>query len=42
VAQLYISHPNVEGAPISALCGFERIHLDPGESLDVHFAVGER
>ena len=42
VAQLYISHPNVEGAPIRALCGFERIHLDSGESRVVHFAVGER
>ena len=28
VVQLYVSHPKVEGAPIRALAGFRRVHLD--------------
>ena len=32
VSQLYLSFPNVPGAPLRALRGFKRIHLKPGES----------
>ena len=32
VAQLYLSFPNVAGAPLRALRGFKRVHLKPGES----------
>jgi beta-glucosidase len=42
VAQLYISFPDVKGAPIRALRGFQRVHLDPGKSQTVHFELNGR
>ncbi len=39
VAQLYLKFPSVPGAPNLALRGFQRIHLKPGQSQDVHFAL---
>ena len=42
VAQLYLSFPNVAGAPLRALRGFERIHLAPGESKTVRFVLQQR
>ena len=42
VAQLYISFPDVKGAPIRALRGFQRLHLDPGKSQTVHFELKGR
>ncbi len=42
VVQLYLSFPNVAGAPIRALRGFRRIHLKPGESQKVGFELKER
>jgi beta-glucosidase len=42
VAQLYLSFPNVAGAPIRALRGFKRIHLKSGESQKLHFELKER
>ena len=42
VAQLYLSFPAVAGAPIRALRGFERLHLDPGQSQTVHFDLKPR
>jgi beta-glucosidase len=42
VAQLYLSFPNVPGAPVRALRGFRRVHLKPGESQKVHFELKER
>ena len=42
VAQLYLSFPNVAGAPIRALRGFQRLHLDPGQSEKVHFDLKPR
>ena len=43
VVQLYISHPNVEGAPIRALVGFKRIHLEAGAALQfVSFVLDPR
>ena len=42
VAQLYLSFPNVEGAPLRALRGFKRVHLKPGESQTVQFDVKDR
>ncbi len=42
VVELYISHPNVEGAPIRALTGFQRIHLEPHASQDVTFTLSQR
>jgi beta-glucosidase len=42
VAQLYIAFPNVPGAPLKALRGFERIHLAAGASQKVKFELKPR
>ena len=42
VVQLYLKFPAVEGAPLVALRGFQRIHLNPGESRKVHFTLKDR
>jgi beta-glucosidase len=42
VAQLYLNFPNVPGAPIRALRGFQRIHLEPGASETVKFHLKPR
>ncbi len=42
VAQLYLSFPDVKGAPIRALRGFQRVHLEPGKSQAVHFELKPR
>jgi beta-glucosidase len=42
VVQLYLSFPNVKGAPLKALRGFERVHLNAGESKAVGFELKAR
>ena len=42
VVQLYLNFPKVEGAPKVALRGFQRIHLDAGQSQKVHFELKNR
>jgi beta-glucosidase len=42
VAQLYLSFPNVPGAPLRALRGFQRVHLKAGESRKLHFELKDR
>jgi beta-glucosidase len=42
VVQLYLKFPPVKGAPLIALRGFERIHLEAGASQKVHFDVKAR
>jgi beta-glucosidase len=42
VAQLYLSFPKVAGAPNIALRGFQRVHLEPGESQKVQFNLDPR
>ena len=42
VVQLYLKFPPVKGAPLIALRGFERIHLEPGASQKVHFDLKPR
>jgi beta-glucosidase len=42
VAQIYLSHPGVPGAPIRALEGFTRVHLAPGEQKTVSFTLRGR
>jgi len=42
VAQLYLSFPNLAGAPLRALRGFKRVHLKPGESQKIGFELKER
>jgi len=40
--QLYLSYPGVDGAPIRALAGFHRIHLDAAASKTVEFTLHDR
>ncbi len=42
VAQLYLSFPDVKGAPLRALRAFERVHLEPGASQKVRFELKDR
>jgi len=42
VVELYISHPGVEGAPIRALAGFQRIHLEAHASQTITFTLTPR
>jgi beta-glucosidase len=42
VVQLYLSFPDVQGAPRKALRGFERVHLNAGESRTVAFDLKGR
>ncbi len=42
VVQLYLKFPDVAGAPIRALRGFQRVHLEPGASQKVEFHLNPR
>jgi beta-glucosidase len=42
VVQVYLKFPAVKGAPLVALRGFQRIHLEPGGSQRVHFDLKDR
>jgi len=42
VAQLYLTFPDVPGAPLRALRGFQRVHLEPGAAQKVRFELGPR
>jgi beta-glucosidase len=42
VVQLYLKFPPVKGAPRVALRGFQRIHIEPGASQQVHFDLKPR
>ncbi|MFZ0743420.1 MAG: glycoside hydrolase family 3 C-terminal domain-containing protein [Terracidiphilus sp.] len=42
VAELYLSFPNEPGAPLRALRGFQRVHLEAGASEQVHFELKPR
>ena len=42
VVQLYLTHGGVAGAPIRALQGFQRVHLNRGESKNISFTVRDR
>ncbi|HSS98869.1 MAG TPA: fibronectin type III-like domain-contianing protein, partial [Terriglobales bacterium] len=42
VVQLYLSFPNMAGAPLRALRGFKRIHLNAGESQKISFELKDR
>jgi len=42
VVQLYLAHPGVDGAPMRALAGFQRIHLDAGASQTADFTLRDR
>ncbi len=42
VAQLYLKFPDVPGAPLRALRGFQRVHLASGASQVLHFHLKRR
>jgi beta-glucosidase len=42
VVQVYLKFPDVKGAPLIALRGFRRVHLDAGASTKVHFDLKDR
>jgi beta-glucosidase len=42
VAELYLGFPKVAGAPLRALRGFQRVHLEPGASQEVKFELKPR
>ena len=42
VVQLYLNFPGVPGAPLKALRGFRRVHLDPGASEKARFELQPR
>jgi beta-glucosidase len=42
VVQLYLTHTGVPGAPLRALQGFRRVHLDPGQTTTVIFHLTNR
>ena len=42
VVQLYLKFPNLPGAPLKALRGFKRVHLEPGASQQVQFELKPR
>jgi beta-glucosidase len=42
VIQLYLNFPKVPGAPLKALRGFQRVHLEPGASQKVKFELQPR
>ena len=42
VVELYLSHPGVDGAPVRALAGFQRIHLDTAAAKTVEFTLRDR
>jgi beta-glucosidase len=39
---VYLTHPGVPGAPLRALKGFQRVHLEKGEKKTVTFNLGAR
>ena len=42
VVQLYLTYPKLPGAPIRALCGFQRVHIPAGNTQHVHLAIDPR
>jgi beta-glucosidase len=42
VVQFYLSFPDLKGAPLKALRGFKRVHLEPGASQQVEFDLKDR
>jgi beta-glucosidase len=42
VVQLYLKFPDISGAPLRALRGFQRIHLEPGAAQKIEFHLNPR
>jgi beta-glucosidase len=42
VVEIYLTHPNAKGAPLRALAGFKRVHLEAGETQKVQITIPNR
>ena len=42
IVHLYLQFPHLAGAPLKALRGFRRVHLEPGASQQVRFELTRR
>ena len=42
VVQLYLTYPKLPGAPIRALCGFQRVHIPAGTTQHVRLVIDPR
>ncbi|HEY4660064.1 MAG TPA: glycoside hydrolase family 3 C-terminal domain-containing protein, partial [Terriglobales bacterium] len=42
VVEIYLAHPNAKGAPLRALAGFKRVHLEAGETQKVQITIPNR
>jgi len=42
VVEIYLTHPSAKGAPLRALAGFKRVHLEPGETQKVQITIPNR
>ena len=42
VVEIYLTHPGAKGAPLRALAGFKRVHLDPGQTQTVQITIPNR
>ncbi len=42
VVEVYLTHPGVDGAPVRALAGFHRVHVEPGATQHVQITIPNR
>ena len=42
VVEIYLTHPNAKGAPLRALAGFKRVHLEAAETQKVQITIPNR
>ena len=42
VVQVYLTYPELPGAPIRALCGFQRVHIAAGKAQHVRLTIDPR
>jgi beta-glucosidase len=42
VVELYLTHPELDGAPVRSLAGFHRVHVEPGATEHVQITVPNR
>jgi beta-glucosidase len=42
VAEVYLTHSGVDGAPLRALAGFRRVHVEPGATEHVRVTISNR
>jgi beta-glucosidase len=42
VVEIYLTHPGVDGAPLRALAGFQRVHVEAGATQHVQVTISNR